>query len=89
MCLENQFMFNSIKGRGDRSSIYLLSIAPICCTIYSIIYVDPGGPAVIILSTGSEVCRFKPGQGQWIFSERENPEYDFLQKESKAVGPMS
>ena len=24
-----------------------------------------------------------------FFSERKNPEYDFLQKESKAVGPMS
>ena len=30
--------------------------------------VDPGGP-VVILATGSKVCRFKPGRGQWIFSE--------------------
>ena len=30
--------------------------------------VDPGGPVVIILATGSEVCGFKPGQGRWIFS---------------------
>ena len=26
-------------------------------------------------------------QGRWIFSERKNPEYDFLRKGSKAVGP--
>ena len=45
--------------------------------------VNPSGPMVIILVTGSEVCRFKPGWGQWIFSERINPEYDFLQKGSK------
>ena len=47
---------------------------------------DPGGPVVIILVTGSEVRRFKPSWGRWIFSEHKNPEYDFLRKESKAVG---
>ena len=52
-------------------------------------YVDPGGPAVIILVTGSEVRGFKPGRGRWIFSERKNPEYDFLRNGSKAVGPVS
>ena len=51
--------------------------------------VDPGGPVVIIRASGSEVHGFKPGQGQWIFSERKNPEYDFLQKGSKAMGPVS
>ena len=40
----------------------------------------------MILATGSEVCGFKPGRGQWIFSERKNPKYDFLRKGSKAVG---
>ena len=44
-------------------------------------------PVVIILATESEVRGFKPGRGQWIFSERKNPEYDFLRKGSKAVGP--
>ena len=44
-------------------------------------------PVVIILATGSEVRGFKPGRG--IFSERKNPEYDFLRKESKAMGPVS
>ena len=48
--------------------------------------VDPGGPVVIILASGSKVRRFKPGRGQWIFSER-NPEYDFLQKEGKDLVP--
>ena len=38
---------------------------------------------------GSEVCGFNPGRGRWIFSERKNREYDFLQKGSKAVGPVS
>ena len=49
----------------------------------------PGGPVVIILTTGSEVRGFDPGRGRWIFSERKNPEYDFLRKGSKSVGPVS
>ena len=51
--------------------------------------VDPGGPVVIILATGSEVRGLKPGRGRWIFSERKNPEYDFLRKETKPVGLVS
>ena len=42
-----------------------------------------------ILASRSEVRGFDPGRGRWIFSERKNPEYDFLQKGSKAVGPLS
>ena len=52
-------------------------------------YVDPDGPVVIILATGTEVRGFKPGWGRWIFSERKNPEYGFLRKGSKATGPAS
>ena len=48
-----------------------------------------GSPVVIILATGSEVCGFKPGWGQWIFSEHKNPEYNFFQEGNKAVGPVS
>ena len=51
--------------------------------------VDPGGPVVIILSSGSEVRGFDPGRSRWIYSERKNPEYDFLRKGSKAVGLVS
>ena len=51
--------------------------------------VDPGGPVVILLATESEVRGFKPGRGRWIFSERKNPDHDFLRKGSKAVGPLS
>ena len=51
--------------------------------------VDPGGPVVIILASVSEVRGLVPGRGQWIFSERKNPEYDFLRKGSEAVGPVS
>ena len=51
--------------------------------------VDPGGPVVIILATGSEVRGLKTGRGRWNFSERKNPEYDFLWKGSKAVSPVS
>ena len=29
--------------------------------------VDPDGPMVIILATGSEVHGFIPGRGRWIF----------------------
>ena len=42
--------------------------------IYIYILVDPGGPVVIILASGSEVRGFDPGRGRWIFSERKNPE---------------
>ena len=51
--------------------------------------IDPGGPVVIILASGSEVHGFNPGRGRWIFSECKNPVYDFLRKGSKAVGPVS
>ena len=43
----------------------------------------------IKISSGSEVRGFKPGRGRWIFSERKNPEYDFVRKGSKAVGPAA
>ena len=46
-------------------------------------------PVVIILATGSEVRGFKSGRGRWIFLERKNPEFDFLRKGSKALGPVS
>ena len=51
--------------------------------------IDPGGPVVIILASGSEARGFDPGRGRWIFPEHNNPEYDFLRKGSKAVGPVS
>ena len=51
--------------------------------------VDPGGSVVIILASGSGVRGFDPGRGRWVFSGRKNPEYDFLQKGSKSVGPVS
>ena len=53
------------------------------------IFVDPGGPVVTILASGSEVRGFDPGRGRWIFSERKNPEYDFHRKGRKAVGSVS
>ena len=51
--------------------------------------VDYGGPMIIILASGSEVRGLDPGRGRWIFSERKNPEYGFLRKGSKAMGPVS
>ena len=45
---------------------------------------------VIILAIGSE--RFagsNPAGVDGFFSERKNPEYDFLRRGRKAVGPMS
>ena len=44
---------------------------------------------VIILAIGSKVRGFNPGRSRWIFSECKNPEYDFLRKGSKAVGPVA
>ena len=55
----------------------------------TIFRVDPGGPVVIILASGSVVRGFDPRRGRWTFSERKNPEYDFLRKGSKVVGPVS
>ena len=51
--------------------------------------VDPGGPVVIMLASGSKVRGIDPGRGRWIFSESKNPEYDSLRKGSKAMGPVS
>ena len=51
--------------------------------------VDPGSHVVIVLATGSEVRGFKPGRGQWIFSDRQNPKYHFIRKGSKALGSVS
>ena len=50
--------------------------------------VDPGGPVVIKLASGSEVLGFDPGRGRWVFLERKNPENDFLRKGSKAVSKI-
>ena len=55
----------------------------------STLIVDPCGPVVIILASGPEVRGFDPDRGRWIFSERKNPEYDFLRKGSKVVDPVS
>ena len=52
-------------------------------------WVDPGGLVVIIIVTGTEVRRFKPGGADEFFQSIKNPEYDFLQKGSKAVDPGS
>ena len=51
--------------------------------------VDPGGLGVIIFASGSEVRGFDPGRVRRTSSERKNPEYDFLRKGSKALGPVS
>jgi hypothetical protein len=42
-----------------------------------------------MLAIAPKVCGFKPGQGQWIFKGDNNPQHAFLQRENKAVGPMS
>ena len=69
------------------SSLFVLNI--FLSTLFSSTLVEPGGPMVIILVIGSEIHEFKPGRGLMDFSERKNPEYDFLRKGSKAVGPVT
>ena len=93
-------MASRIKIQRSRHNFYnMISCVPYCssnlyisCVLQTFhtlfILVDPGDLVVIILASGSEVCRFDPGRGRWIFSERKNPEYDFLWKGSKAVGPL-
>ena len=44
----------------------------------------PGSNLPVEVFSGCEVH-----MGRWIFLERKNPEYDFLQKGSKAVGLVS
>ena len=47
-------------------------------------------PVVIILATGSEFAGSNSaGVDVFFFSERKNPEYEFIRKGSKAVGPVS
>ena len=81
-------MFHINRRIARISSSLVLYQAP-CSGSFTLAKVDPGGLVVIILTSESEVRRFDPGWGGWIFSERKNPEYDFLRKGSKAVGPMS
>ena len=42
------------------------------CTINSTHSYSPGVLVVTILASGSEIRRFKPSWGQWIFSECKN-----------------
>ena len=67
----------------------LLPMLAFSYSFFTKIIVDPGGLVVIVLSFGSEVRWFDPVRGPWIFSERKNPEYDFLRRGNKAVGPVS
>ena len=43
--------------------------------------------SVLLLST--RVGRFRPGRSRQDFSGRKNPQHAFLQRGSKAIGPMS
>ena len=69
--------------------IFFFSNFIILGLIFFFLRVDPDGPVVIIFATGSEVLRVQTWPGSMDFSERKNPEYDFLRKGSKAVGPVS
>jgi hypothetical protein len=44
---------------------------------------------IIVLSIEPKVSGFRLGLGRWIFKGDKNSWYDFLRRESKAVGPMS
>jgi hypothetical protein len=50
--------------------------------------VDLGGLVVSVLATGPKVRGFDPDRGRWIFKGDKNLEHHFLQRGSKAVGPM-
>ena len=84
-------MYTETRHHSFRFSLKLNIVSQfISLTIFYIsLSVGPGSPMVIILATGSKVRGYKPGGGRWIFSERKNPEYDFLRKGSKAVDPVS
>jgi hypothetical protein len=46
-----------------------------------------GGLVVTVFAIGPMVCVFKSDRGQHIFKGDKNPEYTFLWRESKAIGP--
>jgi hypothetical protein len=50
--------------------------------------VDLGGLMVSVLATGPKVRGFDPDRGRWIFKGDKNPNHHFLQRGSKAVGPI-
>ena len=51
--------------------------------------VDPGGPVGYHTRHWIRVSQVQTRPGLMDFSERKNPEYDFIPKGSKTVGPMS
>ena len=78
-----------VTRRGQKHQFFKPDMVVLYTQYVTLVFVNHGGPVVIILASGSEICRFDPGRGRWIFSKRKNPEDDFLRKGSKAVGPMS
>ena len=81
--------FASVSNMSSSNEILEVLSLVVRVKMSCIVWCDQGGPVVIIIATGPEVCGFKPGRGRWIISDRKNPEYDFVRKVSKAVGPVS
>jgi hypothetical protein len=48
-----------------------------------------GGVMVSVLAIGPKVRRFRPSQVDGFFKGDKNPQHAFLQRGSKAVGPMT
>ena len=74
------------RSSNDNFTVTLVSSHKVRC--YAFPVPSESTPLVIILASGFEVRGFDPGRGRWIFSERKNPDYDFLRKGSKAVRPV-
>jgi hypothetical protein len=49
----------------------------------------PGGIMVSVLAIGPKVRGFQPSWGREIFKGDKNQQHDYLQRASKAIGPMS
>jgi hypothetical protein len=52
-------------------------------------YIFLGGLVVSVLAIEPKVRGFKPDRGRWIFKGDKNTQHAFLQRGSKAVGPLS
>jgi hypothetical protein len=48
-----------------------------------------GGLVVIVVAIDSKFRGFKTGRGRWLFNGDKRPQYDFLRRGSKVVGPVS
>ena len=73
--------------RVTRKEYIIIEVMVIVLLIINCFIVDSGGPVVLISPLDPRFAGSNPAVDDGSFSELKNPEYDFLWKGSKAVGP--